>query len=307
MSLQEFYKSLRQRKLAPVYFFYGEEDYLLDEAVDALIAETLPEESRTFNLDVLSAAEVDPRDIVARANSFPMMVQHRVVIVRDFDRLGEKNKDKEKGKERDPLRSYLENPSPTTILVLIAKKPDNTVRGRVEAIEFSRLDGAGIRHWIVEHGPRYGKQISREACEALTTYVGNSLRALEREIEKISIYVGDKKTIEIDDVNAVAGVSKTYNVFELSRAVGNRDLKRSLEILDRMMEYGEHPPLMVAVITKHFMTLLKNVERGQRLNSYSRRELERSFAYLARADEKLKFTSEDPRSVMTVLLHELMQ
>lgn len=307
MLLQEFYKSLPQRNLAPVYLFYGEEDFLIDEAVEALIAETLPEESRTFNLDVFSATEVDPRDIVARANSFPMMMQHRVVVIKDFDRLGEKNKEKEKGKERDPLRSYLENPSPTTILVLIAKKPDKTIREKVETIEFSRLDENSLRRWIIERAARYGKQISREACEALTTYVGNSLRALDKEVEKISIYAGDKKTIAIDDVNAVAGVSKTFNVFELSRAVGNRDLKRSLEILDRMMEFGEHPPLMVAVITKHFMTLLKNVEKGLRPNSYARRELERSFAYLARADEKLKFTSEDPRSVMTVLLHELMR
>jgi DNA polymerase-3 subunit delta len=161
--------------------------------------------------------------------------------------------------------------------------------------------------------------------------VGGSLRTLDSELEKIAVYVGEKKTIEGEDVAAVVGVSKSYNVYELTKAVGDRNLKRSLEILERMMDFGEYPPLMVAALTKHFMTLLKLAEGRRRkmsesdiatsirssprrvgeymsqLRRYSPADLEKSFAPLARADEKLKFTSEDPRSVMTVLLHELIR
>jgi DNA polymerase-3 subunit delta len=321
MTRQEFYRDLRKRKFAPVYSFRGEEDFLIDEAVESLIAEVLPQESRSFNLDVLYGNEVDARDVVAHANSFPMGADHRVVILREYDRLDDK----------EILQSYVQNPSPSTILVLISKKADAAIRVKATAVDFDRLYESDLPPWITERGSLYEKRVSREACDLLLMYVGTSLRALDNELEKIAVYVGDKKTIDAEDVAAVVGISKTHNVFELTRAVGNRDLKRSVEILERMMEFGEYPPLMVAALTKHFMTLLKLTEAKRRrmsegelassfrlpprrvgeyknqLRHYSPAELEKSFAPLARADEKLKYTSEDPRSVMTVLLHELIR
>jgi DNA polymerase-3 subunit delta len=321
MTQKDFYSALRQRKFAPVYFFYGEEDFLIDEAVDSLIAGAVPEESRSFNLDILYGNEVDARDVVAHANSFPMTADRRVVVLREYERL----------EEKELLHFYIENPSSTTVLVLVSKKTDAAIHGQAATVEFRRLYESELPAWIAERGPLYGKRISRDASELLIMYVGGSLRALDNEIEKIAVYVGEKKTIDSKDAAAVVGISKTYNVFDLTKAVGDRDLKRSIEILERMMEFGEYPPLMVAALTRHFMTLLKLAEAKKRkmseseiassirssprrvaeylsqLREYSPAELERSFAPLARADEKLKFTSEDPRSVMTVLLHELIR
>jgi DNA polymerase-3 subunit delta len=320
MTRQDFYTALRQKKFEPVYFFYGEEDFLIDEAVDSLIAGVLPEASRSFNLDILYGNEVDARDVVAHANSFPMMAERRVVVLREYERLD----------EDELIHSYVESPCPTTVLVLVAKKTDPTIRGKAAAVEFRRLYDSDLPSWIAERSSLYGKRISRDASELLVMYVGGSLRALDSEIEKIAVYVGEKKAIDSEDVAAVVGISKSYNVFELTKAVGDRNLKRSLEILERMMEVGEYPPLMVAALTKHFMTLLKLAEGKRRrmsesemaasikslprrmgeymnqLRQYSSADLEKTFAPLARADEKLKFTSEDPRSVMTVLLHELI-
>jgi DNA polymerase-3 subunit delta len=321
MTREEFYRDLRKRKFAPVYSFRGEEDFLIDEAVESLIAEVMPQESRSFNLDVLYGNEVDARDVVAHANSFPLGADHRIVILREYDRLDDK----------EILQSYVKNPSPSTVLVLISKKTDAAVRGKTTAVDFNRLYESELPPWIAERASVNEKRISREGCDLLLMYVGTSLRALDNEIEKIAVYVGDKKTIDAEDVAAVVGISKTHNVFELTRAVGNRDLKRSVEILDRMMEFGEYPPFMVAALTKHFMTLLKLTEAKRsrmsggelassfrlsprrvgeyqdQLRHYSPDKLEKSFGPLARADEKLKYTSEDPRSVMTVLLHELIR
>jgi DNA polymerase-3 subunit delta len=319
MTRQEFYRDLRKRKFAPAYSFHGEEDFLIDEAVESLIAEVLSQESKSFNLDVLYGNEVDARDVVAHASSFPMGADYRVVILREYDRLGDK----------EILQSYVRNPSPTTVLVLISKKADVAIRGKTAAVDFGRLYESELPSWITERGSLHEKRVSREACDLLLMYVGTSLRALDNEIGKIAVYVGDKKTIDAEDVAAVVGISRTHNVFELTRAVGNRDIKRSIELLERMMEFGEYPPLMVAALTKHFMTLLKLTEAKRRMSEgelassfrlsprrvdeyqdqlrhYSPAELEKSFAPLARADEKLKYTSEDPRSVMTVLLHELI-
>jgi DNA polymerase-3 subunit delta len=321
MTQKDFYSSLRQRKFAPVYSFYGEEDFLIDEAVDAVIAGVLPQDSRSFNLDIVYGNDVDARDVVAHANSFPMSAERRVVVLREYERL----------EEKELVESYVENPSPTTVLVLVSKRADAAIRGKAAVVEFHRLYDWELPAWIAERSSLYGKRVTRDACELLIIYVGGSLRALDTEMEKVAVYVGERETIESEDVAAVVGISKSYNVFELTKAVGDRDLRRSIEILERMMEFGEYPPLIVAALTKHFMTLLKFAEAKRRrmseseiaaslrssptrvseymsqLRRYSSADLEKSFAPLASADEKLKFSSEDPHSVMTVLLHELIR
>ncbi len=320
MSPEEFYKQLQARKFSPVYYLYGDEDFLISEAIDALIGEIMKDTNRDFNLDIFYGAESDGQEIVACANAFPMLAERRLVIVREFEYI----------ENKDPLYSYIEKPSPTTSLVLASSKSDPKIRGAAAAVEFRRLRVYELRKWVSDRAKRCGKEMSSEVAEVLLTYVENSLQTLDREIEKASVFVGEKKTIDDVDIATVAGASKTYNVFQLTKAVGNRDLKRSLEILERMMEVGEPPVLMVAMLTKHFMALLRFAE-GQRkkmsnselasmlragssrvneftvqLRKFSTADLENSFTSLVRADEKLKFTSEDPRSVMTVLLHELL-
>ena len=321
MTVKDFYSELHQRKFSAVYFFYGDEDFLIDEAVESILDEVLKNSDRDFNLDILFAGEVEATEVVAQANAFPMMTERRVIILRDFERL----------EEKDLVYAYVERPSGSTALVLISKKADSAISKSATIVEFVRLRDYELPRWVSERAASYDKGISPEASEVLVAYVGNSLRALDNEIEKIATFVGEKRTIDADDVVAVVAVSRTYNVFEMTRAVGNRDLPRSLKIIERMMELGETPVLMVAMITKHFMSLLKfaygrkkkmseselsSVLRARpsrlkefdaHLRQFSPSKLERCFAPLARADEKLKFTSEDPRTVMAVLLHELLQ
>jgi len=320
-SSQEFHTSLRRGEVAPVYFFVGEEDFLIEEALKALRSEVLRDGMKEFNLDVLYGNEADGREVVLRANSFPMMAERRMVVVRDFERLS--------GKEA--LYSYLENPSLSTVLVLISGKEDRFVEGSATVVKFPRITGPELATWISERTKGYGKKITPEAVEVLLEYVDHSLRALDRELEKVSLFVADRDEINEEDVESVVGVSKSYTLFELTKAVGSRDPRRSLEICERMLEFGEWPARMVAAINNHFMRLLKlkgglerKMSEGElcrllRVSStrlqeyrgqsrqYSRAELERSFSKLVAADEKLKFTGEDPHTIMIMLLHELLR
>lgn len=312
--------SLGRGEIYPAYFFYGEEDFLIEEAQEKLCAVVLKDGIRDFNLDILYGDEVDGRQVVARANSYPMMAERRVVILKDFHEL----------QERDVVYLYLEKPSPNTVLLLVSPEDDENLHEKTVAVQFRRMRDSDLPSWVSERVGKYEKQINSEAYEVLLAYVEHSLRALDREIEKIAVYVGEKKTIEGDDVRAVVGISKVYNLYELRKAVGNRNLPRSIEIVERMMDFGERPERIIAAMTNHYIDLLKLAEAQKRrmseqelakvLHTYpsrvreylgylrysSKADLERSFSYLAAADEKIKFTSESPRSVMTVLLHELL-
>ncbi|MGA7159734.1 MAG: DNA polymerase III subunit delta [Bacteroidota bacterium] len=326
ISIDTFLSSIKNKEFAPVYFFFGEEDFLIDEIVDAVVAEGIDAATKGFNLDIIHGGEIDGKEIVALASSFPMMAERRVVVVKDFDRVSNK----------ELIEPYLEHPSPSTCLILIASKPDarkkpypllkkNSVGG-----EFGRLYDNEIPAWIERRVKALRRSITPEAAELLQAYVGNSLRDVANEIDKLLIAIGQKPRVELEDVEAVVGISKEFTVFELTKMVGEKNISKSIEIVERMLDSGESPQLIIVMLTRHFIIMAKLRElqasaksdfelagavrvspffvKGylSQLRHYSPGAIENAFLALARADREMKSSATDPKLVMDVLLCEIM-
>ncbi len=312
-----------QKKFFPVYLFHGEEDFLAEEATSRLIDAALTNEERGFNLDVMYGSEADARDIVSHASSFPMMAERRVVVIRDLDRLSSK----------ELLSGYIERPSATTCLVLLSAKPDfrkkpyATAKKNAIAVEFRPLREYQLPTWIAQRFKKLGKTIDPEAGKMLVTYVSTSLREVENEIEKLSVYIGQKSFITVDDIAAVVGVSKEFNVFELQKAIGAKDMRRSTEILLRMLEAGESPTMIIIMLARYFTSLwrLCDIRRRQApaadaginpyflkeyvdvLSRYSQADIEGIFEVLAGSDEQLKSSSPDPKLLLQSIIVRVIQ
>ncbi len=319
----ELERSFKSGAFRPLYLFYGEEDFLIDQVVDSLVDAALDESARGFNLDIVDGAVSDGNDVLALASSYPMMGERRLVIVRNFDRLA----------DRDRILPLLERPVPTTILVLIAPKADFRLKvfklldEHAALAEFRRLYDEELPAWISERISGGGKAATPEACQLIQAYVGRSLREVQNEIDKLFIYVGEKKTIDADDVNAIVGMSRQFNIFELQKTIGARQLGPSVEILIRMLEAGESPLGMIVMLTRYFKTLWRlqdsRARPGQGWGSrdisparfreyeeasrrYTASEVEGCFRALLEADESLKLSG-TPKVVMIVLLNRLIR
>ena len=317
---------LRKKSFEPLYLLCGEEDFLIDETVNILIHEALDESTRSFNLDVLYGSDVDAKDIVSLASSFPMMSDRRIIIVREF----------EKTSAKDLLLPYVERPSATTSLVLISSRPDfrqklyKSLKEHSTVGEFKQLYDTEIPGWINKRIRAMGKTANMEACQLLQNYVGRSLREIQNEIEKIFIYVGEKKSINVEDVNRVVGLSRQNNIFELQNALGVQDIGRSLEVLQNLLRSGESPVGMIVMLTRYFQKLwlsqelmMKNVAEGQIASAlgispffakdylsaakrFPGHHLTQCFGSLMEADEMLKSSRMDHAIIMTLLIHKLL-
>lgn len=318
---------VENRHFEPIYLFYGEEDFLADEAVKMIVEAALNNPSSGFDLDVVYGPDSDARAVIALARSFPMMAERRVVVVRDFDHLPSK----------ELIETYAKRPSETTLLILLARNPDlrtkpyPALKETVRWVECSAVREYQVPGWIAGRVKTKGREITLEACRLIQHYVGGSLRDIDNEIEKLFIFVGDKREIDAEDVSAVVGMSKLYNIFELQKAVGRRDPKQSFEILERMLHAGESPVKIVAMLTRFFLTLHRlHTLRSQRLGDrelaeaakvspyyirehltyaeqYPQVHVEQCFAHLLDADEKLKSTSFDQKLVMSLLMYKLVK
>ena len=174
-----------------------------------------------------------------------------------------------------------------------------------------------------------GYSISQEAAALLQINVGNSLRRLASEIDKIELLKKDDKTIALEDIETVVGSTKEYNVFEFCDAVAGKDIRKSLRILNRLLELGESPIGILVMLNRHFTIITKAKEMlvkqlpkneiskilkinhyfvGKYLDQakkYRRDQLRHIFQQLLTADVHLKTSYQKPKLILESLLLEL--
>jgi DNA polymerase-3 subunit delta len=261
--------TLRSGRFDPVYLLFGDEEFLIDEACERLVAATVDASTREFNYDLFHGTEATLPDIVDRAMQYPMMAERRVVVVKELDRIFAL---RGKPEMESPFARYLRRPSETTVLIMTAatsdflkgktgaKAPYDIVVGNSTAVNFKKLYDREIPSWVGGRIRSRGKEITPEGVELFVGYAGGSLRVLSNEIEKLFTFVEDRSKITGDDVRAIVGANKTYNVFELQKAVGARNLELSVDIAERMLRAGESEQMILTMLTRYFTILWRLFE-----------------------------------------------
>lgn len=213
-----------------------------------------------FNHSTFRASERGP-DALAAARTLPMMADRRLVVVRGV----------QEGTRAffEALMEYLKDPSPSTVLVLMGsgfpkvekgtKRWSTAVEKAVKAangwvldrkVELDPINFAG------QKAASLGKDLERSAARALVEVVGGDVGRLEREVEKLSLYVGDSKTISPADVDAVCALVAEAVVWDLTSALVRRDAAASLKLLQRLLEDGVDPRQILMTITWKLRSLL---------------------------------------------------
>lgn len=244
------------RERAPgrqVYVVVGEEAWLRRRAVERVVSAYLSPAEQELNLDQLDAAEADVAEILTRANTLPFFGSTRVVVVRQADRLP--------AAAQERLAAYLEANPPACVLVLEAASLDRRRRlwgvlQRVaEVVEADPLEVRDAVAWVTSRVRELGKRITGEAARALVAAVGTDLHALSGEVEKLVAYAGERATLQLSDVEAVASHGAEVSVFALTDAVAAGDAAAALRVLHRLLE-RENPVGLVALLASHFRALL---------------------------------------------------
>ncbi len=230
--------SASEPNIAPVYLFYGDEALLVSGAERDLIATVLPRGASAFSF--ASASADSPGDILGTARTQPMMVRHRVVVIRELEKAGQ---DLLNG-----ILAYLEAPSPSTVLVLCGAKLPPAVKGsnlgrrvanRVKKIGVERKFAAKMqdpRAFVRDRAALGGCTVDGDAVRLLVDLVGRELSRLQTEVDKLVNYCGGEGTIGTDAVEAVCSLVAEAVIWELTDAIVARDTDRALSACHRMLD-----------------------------------------------------------------------
>lgn len=258
VEFQKILADIKTGKFAPFYLFMGDEPYYSDVLIEEITERSLLPEERGFNLLVLYGLDVTGRDVVEAAMKFPMMAARQVVIVREAQLLD----------KMDLLENYFKNPSPTTLLVLAMTNKSLDKRGTLYkralekgvVLETSPIKENRLVFWIDRYIKDAGKLIEPDAAMLLADYCGTELRKLTLELDKLIVSIGATESVITSlHIEENIGISREYNVFELTKALSLKDLPKAFRIA---VHFGDSPkqyPLIMtlAVIFSHFTKILK--------------------------------------------------
>jgi DNA polymerase-3 subunit delta len=244
--------------IKPIYFLMGEEPYYIDKLSEYIEANVLSEEEKGFNQTVLYGRDVSIEDIVSTAKRYPMMADRQVVIVKEAQELS---------RTIDKIESYVENPMPSTVLVFCYKYKTLDKRKKVTKLlakngivyESKKLYENQVGDWIkrVLAGKKY--TIEPKASAMLVEFLGTDLSKINNELEKLQIILPAGSVISAKDIEENIGFSKDYNVFELRKAIGERDQLKAYKIADNFAQNPKDNPLVMTtgLVFGFFVQLLK--------------------------------------------------
>jgi DNA polymerase-3 subunit delta len=324
--------ALSKRQFEPLYFVYGEEEYLKLEMQRQIIASALSETERDFNLDIVYGAEAEASQVLALCNGFPMMAERRVVIVRDFEKL----------KQNELFVSYAEKPNPSAVVVLVCRSKPNlstnpyrAIKAKARTVEINALKDNELVGWIGAEIRRRGVDTDPRAAQMIGEMVGTDLQTIVAEIDKLTTFAATRNRVEVEDVIIASGQTRETNVFGLRKAVESRQFAEAARIAEQLLRQAASPIgegiKIVSILAGFFTKLwivtdcqkkgLSRQEMAQRigvspyfiqdyqgsLRYYDSEAIERAFTILMSADFELKGGStRDPGLIVNLMLRQLM-
>jgi len=237
---------IKAGSIKPIYFLMGEEPYYIDKLAEYIENNILTEEEKGFNQMVLYGKDVTVEDIVSNAKRYPMMADRQVVIVKEAQELA---------RTIEKLENYAENPQPTTVLVICYKYKTLDKRKKVTKVidknglvfESKKLYDNQVGDWIKRVLSGKGYSIEPKGAAMLVEFLGNDLSKISNELDKLAIVLPKGSTITPKLIEENIGISKDYNVFELRKAIGEKDQLKAYKIADYFAQNPKDNPLVVTV------------------------------------------------------------
>lgn len=234
---------LKRNPQGGAYYICGEDEFQKEDAMKRLIASSLDPSVRDFNLDVLRAQDVDAKSFEGIVSSLPMMADRRVVVIRETSAL--------KKEARKSVERFLAEPPQDVVLLLVEApggKTDKDLARSATTLDFDLLTPDEIPAWITQRAVKdFKTQISPGATDLLQSAVGNDLHQLMTELDKLTSFVNGREITE-EAVAAVTGVRRGETITDLLDAIGRRDVKIALGLLEHVLAQPKTTAVQVVML-----------------------------------------------------------
>jgi DNA polymerase-3 subunit delta len=269
MTYPQIIKELKAKKYSPIYLLHGNEPYYIDKISRYVEENVLTEGEKSFNQMIMYGKDTDHKTLIDTCSRYPMMASHQVVILKEAQEM----------KTLKELLPYIEKPVHTTILVICFKhkkfdgrtKFGKLVKQKALIFESKKLYDNQIPDWIQSYLKDKKLSISPSASVLVAEYLGENLSKVSNELDKLAINLAPGTEVNEKHIQEQIGISKEYNVFELQKALGAKNVVKSNRIINYFISNPKKNPLVVVVGT--LFTFFSKVYLTHFLKNSSEKEM----------------------------------
>lgn len=249
--MQRIKEDIKNREYHPIYLLYGEEDYLKRLYRDSLKNSIVAEDE--MNYSYYEGSGVDLQQIRELADTLPFFQDYRLIVLENSGLF----------KSANDLTDYLPNMPDTTILLFVEKEIDKRnrlykyVSKQGLAVEMKSMSERDMKLWVTGELRGAGKQMRENTIAYLLSLIDNSMIHVQNELDKLIAYVGEREEITREDVDAIASVQITGQIFQMMDAVASGKKEQTMQLYHDLLELRESPMSILYLLSRHFNILLQ--------------------------------------------------
>ena len=243
---------LKSKDGLPIVALVGTENILVSEAIIELRERSLTQ-APDFNRDEFRAGETPIQQVIDAAGTLPMMAQLRWVHLYDIQRL--------KAADLNRLLAYIQKPCPTSILCLSGTKIDQRTKfGQALSksgylFQMTPPTRGAVVPWLMKRAKKHGFQLQGDAAHFMVDLIGSQIGRLDMAILKAGTYAGGEP-IEVEHVESTVAATRVHTVFELTDAIGARNLPKASQLLRNILNSGESGLMILAMMVRQLRHLI---------------------------------------------------
>ncbi|SFJ09981.1 DNA polymerase III subunit delta [Thermoflavimicrobium dichotomicum] len=262
---RQLLQEIKQNQIQPVYFFYGEETFLIEETCDWMTKQWIGEEEDSWNKVVIDLEEVPIQSLIQEAETPAFFGNVRVIIGKNAYFLTTSKKRSEVPHQPEVLLDYLKDPLPGNVVILITptdkldkrKKVVKELEKKARVVTFPRLAEKECEVWLNKRCKQLGVTMDEPAIRLLIRLIGNDLRLLHQECVKLATYVGQGGRVTEEIVSELVPRTLEQDVFKLTDCVSKRKIDEALGIWYDLLYQREEPVRILALIIRQFRLMLQ--------------------------------------------------
>jgi len=245
MSVEKIIGDWKKKLFKPIYWFEGEEDYYIDLLMNYAEHKILPESEAGFNLSVFYGKDANWTEVVNACMRYPMFAEKQVVLLKEAQQM----------KDLEKLENYIKAPLASTVFIISHKektinkttKLGKYIKKESELFTSDKIRDYKLVEWVTDYLKSQDFTMSPKAILLLTEHLGNDLSRIVNELEKLTLNIGQRKSITEDDIEKYVGVSKEYNAFELQAAMSKKDLVKAMQIIQYFESNPKAAPIQLVL------------------------------------------------------------
>lgn len=246
-------EDIKNQDFKRVYLLYGEENYLKQQYKGKL-KKALIQEEDSMNFSMFEGKKTEPKEIIDLAETMPFFADRRVIFLEDTGFFKNQCGD---------LPEYMAELPEYICMVFIENDVDKrnrmykAVKKYGRAVEFNVQDSNTIMRWVLGMMKREGKKITQKDMELFLSKTGTDMGNIERELEKLLCYTMDREIITAQDIENVCTTQITNHIFEMIRAVTEKNQKKALDLYYELLALKEPPMRILFLLARQFNLIMQ--------------------------------------------------